>query len=122
MPRAGRGGYEVFYDTRRTRRFPGRRHVHRPHPAPPRGPRPPQLSRAVGTGVRSDPDTLHRVYTALMSHESFRLWGKHSKALHTRGLPWAAHTPYCTNPDKKRAHAVHELIAAGLEADLPRVP
>jgi hypothetical protein len=84
---------------------------------------PPRYSLADGKGERADPDTLHKVYTALLAHKAFRLWGKHSEALFRRGL--LIGTPqmeYRTNPDKGRAVAVRELIKAGMEPLLPKVP
>jgi hypothetical protein len=83
---------------------------------------PPRYSLADGGGQRADPDTLHKVYTALLGHRAFRLWGKHADDLHRRGVPLPAQKEYRTLPDKKRAHAVRELIQAGLEQHFPRVP
>jgi hypothetical protein len=70
----------------------------------------PRYSLADGGGERADPDTLHKVYSALLAHKSFRLWSKHQKDLYRRGLPVKQSQDYHPNPDKKRAHAVYALV------------
>lgn len=81
----------------------------------------PQYSLADGDRRRADPDTLHRVYSALLS--SLTLFGQHEEALKTRGLKDGLRAiGYRTLPAKRRYRAVRKLIEGGLEHYLPIVP
>jgi hypothetical protein len=97
-------------------------YLHRLKPPPDgAGPwEPPRYALADGKGERADPDTLHRVYSALL--ERLELSPAHEKALKTRGLNAGLHAAGYRTLGKGRARAVYEVVQAGLEQHLPRTP
>jgi putative DNA primase/helicase len=81
----------------------------------------PRYSLADGKGELADPDTLHKVYHALIS--VLALSDKHAADLNARGLKMGLRSAgYRTLPERGRAKAVRRLIDAGFEEHFPRVP
>jgi hypothetical protein len=76
---------------------------------------PPRYTLADGKGKIADPDSLHRVYGALLKKLSIH--GSHGQALLDRGLPykWITSAGYGVLPDRGRAKTVQALIESGLE-------
>jgi hypothetical protein len=81
---------------------------------------PPRFTLADGGGERADPDTLHRVYAALL--DQLPLDAHHVDGLRARGLKGDLKAAGYRTLGRGRWTAVRALIDAGLEEHLPRVP
>jgi hypothetical protein len=81
---------------------------------------PPRFTLADGGGERADPDTLHRVYAALL--DQLPLDPHHVDGLRARGLKGDLKAAGYRTLGRGRWTAVRALIDAGLEEHLPRVP
>jgi hypothetical protein len=81
---------------------------------------PPRYSMADGKGERAAPDTLHRVYSALL--DRLPLMPQHKANLEIRGLKVGQKAAGYRSLGRQRARAAHDLVKAGLEELLPRVP
>jgi hypothetical protein len=71
-------------------------------------------------GQRADPDTLHRVYTALL--DALPLDQRHVERLRARGLTGDLRRAGYRTLGRGRARAARALLDAGLGEQLPRVP
>ncbi len=95
-------------------------------PRPPSNDLPePKHSPRDSGGKKADPDTLHKVYSAIL--HQLPLEDRHTKNLQIRGLDMSQsrlrhETGYRTLPLSGRARALVRLIADGLERHLPGVP
>lgn len=82
---------------------------------------PPRFTLADGKGERADPDTLNKVYGALL--DALPLDDLHIDRLRRRGLKGDLRAAgYRSHRQRGRAKVARVLIDAGLEGLLPRVP